>query len=84
MKRENLEPSPAFQGILRTATDSASPTLNIHSLSEALRLIDSISIPDDIMFIAYCYHCQAIADFQFGRCLTCAYIWRPLTKHLNA
>ena len=36
------------------------------------------NIPHDIMFLAYCYTCDDVSTFQYGKCLECKEIWKPL------
>jgi len=35
----------------------------------------------DLMFMAFCYSCHDVSTFQYGRCLECKTIWKPLTQY---
>lgn len=49
-----------------------------HEAREALAMIDTMieQIPDDIMFMAFCYSCLNIREFQYGKCLVCGDVWK--------
>ena len=50
---------------------------------EIHKLIDSICEGEPpTMFIAFCQACSDIREFEFGRCLECKEVWKPLSEYV--
>ena len=56
--------------------------INLQNFDKLLESLGEAEVAPT-MFIAYCYTCCDVRDFEFGRCLNCKDIWKLLVDYMK-